>query len=637
MNTNVYNIVWADDEIDAILDEVIVDLKENGFNIVGTAHDGKELEERLSKPELIDAVIVDANFNESIDTVAHDRDTSGLDYARGLYMHKLKRSIPFFLYTGRNDELLKDIYKDKPSFQEDFKRHERWFRKSIPGEFEEMLEKIKNAVDQLKSPHYIIRNKYTEIIEASSKVEGAKDFVYDFLINDYNGSLENIKEPFVTVRRIIEKIFGECEKRKLIPPISDNTTGTAKYFFYKEFSIKQSDTKEWTKLYEMVGELMPRPLAKSLIFIVEIVQDGAHCKNDLKFDVHKYYNDSKDTLLLHSVVFILFDIIRWFAKTIDFHMLNEADEKPLWKKCEDNDKKNHTVQKGCTDGDYLCNIKLNKQDNNFKYNKYMNNIYNNESDNMVNNMENNMESEKMCGGKVPTRENLAKYESLMAEFDNCESDDLDLKNKLYNKAQKYRDQYDWSSVVFEENGKEGLKTVFGDVVVPAVYEQIVCFPYYFYLTSLAIVAKKNGRLGLLKLNDDMSEVAEITGFEFDAAFHIEFTEFVAVRKEYTGKWGLVDMKGNMLVPTEMDMIYNDAANGCIFVDKDGKSGVYDYVNEAFAYPKYESIDGMGEGDYLRFTKDGQEGYVTTDGQFLLCSVVDEGIDDDHDFISDHLG
>ena len=48
MNTNVYNIVWADDEIDAILDEVIVDLKENGFNIVGTAHDGKELEERLS-------------------------------------------------------------------------------------------------------------------------------------------------------------------------------------------------------------------------------------------------------------------------------------------------------------------------------------------------------------------------------------------------------------------------------------------------------------------------------------------------------------------------------------------------------------------------------------------------------------
>lgn len=112
----------------------------------------------------------------------------------------------------------------------------------------------------------------------------------------------------------------------------------------------------------MVGELMPRPLAKSLIFIVEIVQDGAHCKNDLKFDVHKYYNDSKDTLLLHSVVFILFDIIRWFAKTVDSHMLNEADEKPLWKKCEDNDKKNPAVQKGCTDGDYLCNIKSNKRD-----------------------------------------------------------------------------------------------------------------------------------------------------------------------------------------------------------------------------------------------------------------------------------
>ena len=117
MNANVYNIVWADDEIDDILDnDTINDLKDKGFNIVGMAHDGEELERLLNYPDQVDAVIVDANFNESDTAIESERDTSGLDYARGLYIHKLKRRIPFFLFTNRSDELLKGIYKDNPKF-----------------------------------------------------------------------------------------------------------------------------------------------------------------------------------------------------------------------------------------------------------------------------------------------------------------------------------------------------------------------------------------------------------------------------------------------------------------------------------------------------------------------------------------
>ena len=45
---NVYNIVWADDEIDDFLDEDYEnDLREMGFNIIGKAHDGIELENIL--------------------------------------------------------------------------------------------------------------------------------------------------------------------------------------------------------------------------------------------------------------------------------------------------------------------------------------------------------------------------------------------------------------------------------------------------------------------------------------------------------------------------------------------------------------------------------------------------------------
>lgn len=138
MTMNVYNLVWADDEIDDILDrESITELESQGFKIVGLAHDGEELKALLRKPEMVDAVIVDANFNESDVEISSERDTSGLDYARGIYLHTLKQRIPFFLFTNRNDEILKDIYKHNPKFLEDFPRHKRWFNKS--NEYDEML------------------------------------------------------------------------------------------------------------------------------------------------------------------------------------------------------------------------------------------------------------------------------------------------------------------------------------------------------------------------------------------------------------------------------------------------------------------------------------------------------------------
>ena len=66
MTKNVYNIVWADDEIDDLLDkDTIEELESKGFKIIGQAHDGEELESILSKPEMVDAVIVDANHSNS--------------------------------------------------------------------------------------------------------------------------------------------------------------------------------------------------------------------------------------------------------------------------------------------------------------------------------------------------------------------------------------------------------------------------------------------------------------------------------------------------------------------------------------------------------------------------------------------
>ena len=72
----------------------------------------------------------------------------------------------------------------------------------------------------------------------------------------------------------------------------------------------------------------------------------------------------------------------------------------------------------------------------------------------------------------------------------------------------------------------------------------------------------------------------------------------------------------------MDEIDNSCANGNIFVSKDGKMGVYDYIYDGFAYPEYDSIEGMGDGGILTFFKNGVNCYVDVNGRFYSKATLD---------------
>ena len=80
------------------------------------------------------------------------------------------------------------------------------------------------------------------------------------------------------------------------------------------------------------GDIMPKPLAQSLKYIVDITQDGSHSKNEMKLKVDEYFEETKDVLMLRSVVYILIDIIKWFAITALSHQDSEVNEQTLWRK-----------------------------------------------------------------------------------------------------------------------------------------------------------------------------------------------------------------------------------------------------------------------------------------------------------------
>ena len=301
MNTNVYNIVWADDEVDALLDRYKERFQDNGFQIIGVAHDGKELEVKIAElASKTDAVIVDANFpSTSLDDELSERNISGLDYAYSLYAFSYKRSIPFFVFTQRSDELLEVKLEDRPDFRSEFKRHKNWFKKNDDKELKDLFKAIKDEVEYRRSDAFIVRNKYRKEFEASLLIDDAETNLEKGLLFLYeDNTWKDTQDYFNPARKIVERIIDSCIKMKLLPPhISLNTAA-------KILAGKTSD-------FNLTVPLIEKPLAESLEFFLRITQDGSHDKCDLQLGVDQYVRKVKNANLYLSILHIAMDLLLW--------------------------------------------------------------------------------------------------------------------------------------------------------------------------------------------------------------------------------------------------------------------------------------------------------------------------------------
>ena len=104
-----YYIIWADDEIDALLDENSKALLSKQYFDVIKCNNAAMLEEKLKNvSHRIDAVIVDANFTARNFIPSDETIASGL--RRAMQLREGYKHIPFYLYTQRVNlsELVED-------------------------------------------------------------------------------------------------------------------------------------------------------------------------------------------------------------------------------------------------------------------------------------------------------------------------------------------------------------------------------------------------------------------------------------------------------------------------------------------------------------------------------------------------
>ena len=311
MTKNTYNVIWVDDEISAILNERTIELlASEDIRVIATAThaDGAGgLEELLRKHtakgitnDRVDAVITDANFNVSEDTLNSkgERDTSGLSYV--LMLTKKYDSLPFYLYTGRSEEMLLDKYDDGEL--NEFKSKNRWFTKGVG--LMPLIDQIKKDIDEYSSPEFKIRRDYHSEFQASKCIIGAEDLLTKGLLLKEAES-EGLELLYNETRQVLEQLQYELEKHEFIPHFSSLNDASR---FLSGIAVDP---------YIPTDVIMPKALARGLFFLVQIAQDGSHNKNEEKLEVVRYTRESGRLNLFYSTLHILMEVLCWYKGLVE--------------------------------------------------------------------------------------------------------------------------------------------------------------------------------------------------------------------------------------------------------------------------------------------------------------------------------
>ncbi|MBQ7819381.1 MAG: hypothetical protein IJ341_06745 [Bacteroidales bacterium] len=266
-----------------------------------------KIEQNVFNIVWVDAVVTDANIN-----LYEENDYDGLKNMTFQIEHyNQKRIIPFLLYSGRDN--IKDVV-DK-IFLEYFEG--RQFKKQ--DGIEPLINAIKESVLHINSKEFRIQNKYKAELEAASLIDGNQESLFNALLYEYSDDWKNSEDYFNPMRKIIESIFSECKKLKIIPNIEG--LGAISRFLGKG---------EEEKYITIEGqEIMPKPLARSLWFFLDITQEGSHKKEDLTLGVEKYVRDTKNINLFRSILYIAMDMCLWFKTCKEEIMLPSFS--PKWR------------------------------------------------------------------------------------------------------------------------------------------------------------------------------------------------------------------------------------------------------------------------------------------------------------------
>lgn len=333
MRTNVYSIIWADDESETLSADQSIRkmLDDNNIEVLRYVQTSVELREAITMfLDKVDAVVVDGNFSkDKVDYLESD-DISGLMHTISfIAVFNSRRDIPFFLYTARKVEIQKICKNQELSY---FIDNQRLIQK---GNIEKLVKSITEAVDHIHSKEYQIKKKHLVLLNEANEInEKCADYLWSFLLDEaedlsYNRSIA----MFNDLRLILDNIFMACKDDGIIPEELKTMNHIKNFFkFGSDKGFKYAiDGKDY--LYKIKEGILKQIQITTLTTLIDIVQDGSHDVKELTLHVSEYVRDTSRPYLFRSCFYLVMDIVRWY-NDINKKLVEGTMSLPLYYKKE---------------------------------------------------------------------------------------------------------------------------------------------------------------------------------------------------------------------------------------------------------------------------------------------------------------
>jgi len=218
-----------------------------------------------------------------------------------------------------------------------------------------------------------------------------------------------------------------------------------------------------------------------------------------------------------------------------------------------------------------------------------------------------------------TPEIAEEYDVLIKKFESCATKWAEGEREAANaRVEELRAQYDWFNVEFTDptTGKKGLKTVTGELVAPALYDDFNEHHSYHFFPHSPVAAIKDGKCGLIK-GDGSGQ--QLCPFKFDSISTIIFSDmFLACWGGVKDHFGIITANGGIICSNILTG-YGEPVNGIMTIKSGDKWGVIDTDTHQCVLPEYDDLD-MDAEDPVVFIKGDQRGYIIEEtGEFVTIS------------------
>jgi hypothetical protein len=300
--------VWADDEIDSLYDDIAKKLfRASGINVIKAFVNAKSLKAFLGETNSpIHAVVVDANFPWEEFKANKEQDRMGLVKV-SQWVENF--DFPFILFTGR-----KDLISGEEAEQfEYFTSNDLVVYKNPAEGIMPLINKIKDTVEFRNSTEWIIDNQYRMELECFKTIDSINKghsypLVRGLLIKGRDNTIMNAESYFNDIRTDVLGLMNSTAANfGIVPP--DLSLNDFSYFL----CLKSNK-------FSVIEPIMDQALSGVLQYVVTMTQDGSHGKESgLKFHIHDYVREKKDTLILKSIIFAVIELMNRFMEYVVNH------------------------------------------------------------------------------------------------------------------------------------------------------------------------------------------------------------------------------------------------------------------------------------------------------------------------------